>query len=465
MNVLNSRRAFLKAVGAAGVTLPFYRMLESSALAAETPPPLRFVAFFTPHGWRSKYWKPKNGELDFDINFTDSMMKPLHRHRSKLLILDGLDYEVLYDINPLKSGHEGGPATFLTGSHPVGSQGSERPTSLSLDQAIANEIGSATKFRSLELLAYAQFNGQHVYNSISFGPTGNPIPWERSPKKVYERLFATGGDDQAAQRKLAKKRSLVSFLHSQTTNMRGRLAGTERQKLDAHLAALDDIEKRLNSIGSGVCTAPNMGSEYSLAIGDINNAPALVDLHLDLIAHAFACDLTRVATMPMGIGDTMPFIGLNTNIHDNIAHQIDSQATTPSAAQLETQLNLVKVQQWYAEKIASFMDKLAAIPEGNGSVLDNTLILWGNELGEPAGHSSLGIPTVLAGGAGGKFRMGRYLQLRPGKEPTDGWKGPGYPIDNAIPHNRLLVSIANAFNLETQTFGHPDYSGGLAGLI
>ena len=456
-----SRRRLLEAMSALGAYGAFGRLLQGElALAQTAPPPLRLVVFFTPHGQAPEYWRPQGGETDFSISYPNAMLAPLERHRSRLLVLDGLDYRVLYEQGA-KTGHEGGPVAFLTGSRLVTTTGDERPASASLDQALASAFGSRTRFRSLELLAFQQFPGQSVYNTVSFRADGTRVPFERDPAKVYLRLFGDmAGDPAQAGAALARKQSLLDFLLADANRLSTQLGAQERLKMDAHMEALRDIERRLQA-GFGVgCVKPTAPSTGNL--GDNNNMPALTRLQMGLIARAFACDLTRFVTMPIMPESTMPWIGVNVDIHNEIAHRVD--AADP-AERTRVRLELAKVQTWYAEQMAWFMDALASIPEGSGSVLDNTLIVWGNELGDPAGHSNIGVPTVLMGGAGGKFRMGRYLRLRP-DDPNllQGWSNFGDPAPKLVAHNRLLVSIAQAFGLQVDTFGHPAYTGTLNGL-
>ncbi|NOJ94343.1 DUF1552 domain-containing protein [Corallococcus coralloides] len=452
-----SRRSILKLLSGTAMAAPFAHLLTSSVAEAADAAPLRFIALFTPHGLLPEYWLPKGNDTSFNIDFENSVLQPLQRHRDKLLVLDGLDYRVLYEHG--RTGHEGGPVTFLTGSQVEVSSGDELPSNASLDQVIGNAVGGSTQFRSLQLHAFEQFGAQHVYNSISFTENGSRVPFELNPANVYKRLFASmGGSEAEAQAMLSKRKSLLDYLIKDATRLKSRLAAAEGTKLDTHLAALRDIERRLNNSGALNCSAPEKPANTDL--GDINNMPALTELHMDLIARAFACDLTRVVTMTIP-GPSMPWIGIDEDIHNDIAHRTDTQA---EPARTEIRLRMVAVQRWYAEQVARLMDTLKSIPEGSGTVLDNTVILWGNELGDAAGHMNVSIPTVLAGGAGGKFRMGRMLSLRPGKDPLRDWTGPGAKLEGAVPHNKLLTSIAQAFGVNVDRFGHDDYAGTLPGL-
>jgi hypothetical protein len=452
------RRAFLKTLGTLGVGLPIANLLKAEVAEAAAAPPLRFISIFTPHGMVPEFWRPQGTETAFNITYPDAMLAPLEKYRDKILILDGLDFRVLYEYGT--SGHEGGPVTFLTGSRMNKATGTELPESQSLDQAIAAKIGAGTKLRSLQLMGWAEFPGQSVYNTISFGPGGARLPNRRNPASTFTELFppVNTSDPMAAQRDLARKKSLLDYLVKDVTRLQKRLSGAEKQKLEQHLQALRDIEQGLVNTSLVTCDAPVAPAPLSAsALGNLTNAPNVIKLQMDVIAQAVACDITRVITMPLAV-PRMPWANLNISLHDDIAHQIGNVGNP-------VRKQLVTVQQWFGNQIVYLMDRLASITEGTGTALDNTMILWGNELGNPAEHASHGVPTVICGGTQGKFRMGRYLQLRPGKNPLQGWSGFGQKAPNAVAHNKLLVSIAHAFGVEGETFGHPDYAGELAGLV
>jgi hypothetical protein len=472
-----SRRSLLKTLAGSAAALPLANLLGTTdAHAQGTTPPLRFIAIFTPHGCLPEFWNPQGSETEFTLDFPNSMLSPLEVHKNRLLVLDGLDYRVLYEHG--LTGHEGAPVTFLTGSKVSTASGDDLPQSASLDQVLGNAIGGTTKFRSIQLNAWEQFGGQHVYNSISFTANGSRVPFERDPAAVYQRLFGNvpppAADPAEALKLVARRRSVLDFLVKDATRLQSRLAAEERQKLEAHLEALRDIERRLGSLGTSpndpaptpvpaeaACGSGTVPPAYGLdQLGNLNNMPTLTRLHMDLIARAFACDLTRVVTMTIP-GPSMPWINVTEDVHNDLAHRLD---VTQEPLRTQIRTKMASVQRWYAEQVAYLMTQLASVQEGSGTALDNTLILWGNEMGDATGHMNVRVPTVLAGGAGGRFRMGRFLRLRPGTDPLSRWSGPGTPLPGAVAHNRLLVSIANAFGVNVNTFGHPDYAGPLPGL-
>ncbi|NMO19443.1 DUF1552 domain-containing protein [Pyxidicoccus fallax] len=478
-----SRRSLIKALAGSSAALPLANLLGTTdAYAQATTPPLRFIAIFTPHGCMPEYWNPQGGETDFNLEFENSLLAPLQLHRNRLLVLDGVDYQVLYEHG--LTGHEGAPVTFLTGSKVSTASGDDLPQSASLDQVLGNAIGGNTRFRSLQLNAWEQFGGQHVYNSISFTANGSRVPFERDPAAVYQRLFGNAppaaADPATAAKHVSRRKTMVDFLIRDASRLQKQLAGAEREKLEAHLEALRDIERRLGSLSvsptpsptplpaDAACSGGTVPPAYGVdQLGNLARMPELTRLHLDLIVRAFACDLTRVVTLTIP-GPSMPWVRtpdgnpVNEDVHNDLAHRLD---VTQEPLRTQIRTKMVAVQRWYAEQVAYLMTQLAAVQEGSGTALDNTLILWGNELGDAAGHMNVRVPTVLAGGAGGKFRMGRFLRVRPaGSDPLSRWPGPGTPLPGAVAHNKLLVSIANAFGVNVNTFGHPDYIGPMPGL-
>jgi hypothetical protein len=459
-----SRRAFLKLMAQSGAAVGLTRLLWPSVSEAADPSPLRFVALWTAHGKLEEYWTPQGGETDFNIDFQDATLQPLQPYRDQLLILDGLDYRVLYEYG--SSGHDGGPVTFLTGSPVSTVAGEAFPTSQSLDQFLGDQVGTATRFRSLQLMSYSAFGGQGTGDSLSFQGSGTRVPWERDPAAVYDRVFGSlmvGAPTAAETRALNRRKSLLDYLTKDATRLRSRLAGTERAKLDAHLSALSDIEKRLQSTSGTACTKPTApAAQTDDQLDDENNAPANTKLMLDMAAQAMACELTRFITLPMLVIPSAPWIGLTENLHDDLAHRVNDSDPT-ARAMIRSRLNMFH--RYNAGLVAYFLAALKAVSEGGGTMLDHSIVLWGNELGDPDNHTSYGIPTVLAGGANGKFRMGRYLQLRPGMDALTGWNNVGDKAPDAIAHNHLLVSIAQAFDQNIQTFGKADYVGPLPGLV
>lgn len=449
-----SRRALLKSLGATAAHLPLFKLLDSSVARAADAPPLRFLALFSPHGTCDELWRPKGGETDFNLNFTNSILAPLQNYngvdyRSKLIILDGIDYRVLHEKQ--ETGHEGGLVTFLTGSSCLKSGHDAVPKNLSLDQHLASL--QTTKIRSLELGVYKEA-GDSSLNTMCYGPNGRRLQNRINPTDVFTDLFSgysPSADEAAVRRTLLRKKSVLDFVTADLQRMSNRLSGTEKQKLDQHFTAVRDIERRL--------LAPAPGCSLPLAPTLLDperqqNIPAITQLQLDLITQAFACDLTRVATLQFlscGPDLAMPWAGVNEDAHV-VVHRVNEEG----AAGREARLANGRIQRWFATQFAYLLEKLDAIKEADGSsVLDHTVILWGNELGDPGVHDNVNIPMVLAGG--GFQQMGRCLRLSQNWNPN--------PHSALTPHNKVLVSICRAFGLDVNTYGDTDYTGPLPGLV
>lgn len=457
-----SRRALLRTLGTGAASLPFFNLLRPSIAEAAEAPPLRFLAVFNPHGTINELWRPQRTESDFNLDYPGSILQPLTPYKSKTLILEGVDFRVLFEKKEI--GHDGGLVSFLTGSRCVNLGADAVPENESLDQFLAARVGGQTKFRSLELGVY-RAAGDSASSTMCFGPGGKRLPNQIDPQVVYRRLFADllVQDPAEAERALRRKKSVLDFVLADLGRMRGRLAGPERAKLDQHLEAVREIERRLLAGPPPGCSAP--AEPATLDPTAIENVPAVTRLMIDLLVQAFACDLTRVATLQQQwCGSVMPMpwlSGLNTDIHE-LVHRVRDEGPSGEAARA----NAGRVQRWYAEQFAYLLERLDAIPEGDGTLLDHTIILWGNELGDPALHYNLNVPLVLAGG-GGKFRMGRALSYSQSEEPSCEWTDgcpPASRYGMQTAHNGLLVAIARAFGAEVDTFGDPDYRGELPHL-
>jgi len=448
--------------------LPITRMLERSAFGDGTFP-MRYLGIYSPHGTVLDFWRPQsvNSETDFSLTFANSILQPLERHKKKILILDGLDYKAAAE-----KGHTGHDAiaSALTGQS-ASPNGDPRSPTASIDQVIADHMaaqpGGKTKLRSIEVSVH-DTSGNSGLGTPFYGANGLRLPTVNNPAAVYRRLFsgvAPQGDPAAARRQNRRK-TVLDFVSGDIGRLRSRLGKTERDKLDAHAAALSDLEQRISvAVSCSPGNPPSIGKdEYyeNVYSNYINNIPALSTLMTGLIAQAFACDITRVVSLQHYAGGNMPWLGFNFDVHPGIAHRIDADGDEGVARRLD----MAKLQRWYAEQVAQLLDALDAIPEGNGTVLDHTIVYWANELSNGSQHDGKNVPLLVAGG-GGKFRVGRYLKFATDKtctpEPVN--QG-GYPAKcpGMVAHNGLLVSILNAFGIAGDTFGDPDYKGALPNL-
>lgn len=440
-----SRRAFLGGAVAAGTLgLPLLRSLTSTTRAQDATFPKRLVVFFSANGTVHESWAPEGSETGFTLS---RILEPLEAFRSKLLILDGVDMES--SNHGPGDGHQRGMGHMLTGTELLEGTDFEGGNGelvgwgggISVDQHVADAIGGDTRFRSLELGVNP--GGANVWTRMSYRDANQPVPPEGDPRAAFDRVFAdlSTTDRDAAERRRAQRRSVLDFVRGDLSRLSARLPREDVPKLDAHLTSIRELETRLDApLGVGAaCTLPMRPGALDVRSNDAY--PEVGRAQMDLLVMALACDLTRVGSLQWSksvSNTTFSWLGISEGHHD-LSHEGDSNG---GALEKITQIN-----RWYAEQLAYLLGKMQDIPEGDGTLLDHTLVLWCNELGRGNSHTRRGIPWVLAGGAGGYFRTGRYLTY-------DRW-----------PHNDLLVSVCNAMGVETDTFGNPAYCRGpLPGL-
>jgi hypothetical protein len=437
------RRALLRGAAGAAIGLPWLESLAPRGARAATQPPLRFIVMFSPNGTIPTAWTPAGGETDFVL---PAILAPLDSQRADIVVVQGLDQQ-----GGGGDGHQNGIGGMLTGAplNPgpfagVGAPPAGWASGPSVDQRAADGIAGLTRLRSLELgvdVGSADNWGRMIYRA------GNqPLPPADDPATVYARVFADLHTDRAALDRLRRRRkSILDAVGGQYTRLSTRLGAADRQRLDAHLSAVREVETRLTTdlvVNNAACHDPQVTPVDTVA----NDAfPSVGALQMDLMVMALACDMTRVASLQWSRSVSQvrfTWLGINEGHHD-LSHRGDADADAVS--------KLTRINTWYAQQLAALMTKLRAIPDGNGTtMLDNTLILWANELAKGNTHSRHDAPYVLAGRAGGALRTGRFLS---------------YEGQN-IPHNNLLVSVLNALGLPDRTFGKAEWcSGPLTGLL
>jgi Protein of unknown function (DUF1552) len=426
-------------------------VLESLRARAVPPAsvPRRLLVLFTPNGTiadeffaRSADGTPRLGRI----------LEPLEPFRSQLLLLDGFSMGVTA-LGPGNE-HQRGMAAWLTG-HPnnagdfcggdaCGSGRSGWATGASLDQLVAQRRAGNTPLASLEL--GVRIEGSNNRHRMSFAGPELPVAPDADPRSVYRRLFG-----QSATQ-LEEQICVADRLAQQYRHLSNRVSAGDRQRLQAHLAAIDDIEHRLRALGSaGQCDAQPL-EPPQLDIGDAARYAELTRLQSDLLIAAFRCDSTRVASL-MWSGATAKVlpVWLNGRSYPQFSFRTPLSAAFHSYThepygdqndqkQAEVRNKLLSIYRWYAEAVAHLLGSLQAVTEADGStLLDNTVVLWGSELASPDVHSFDRMPFLLAGGA--KFlRTGRYIDY------------------HAEQHTALLATVGLALGLPDARFGHPDFA-------
>lgn len=477
-----TRRAFLRAMGAGFAALPFSRLLENSvAQAAGEALPLKLITIYHPHGISAEYWAMKAGDSEtaFDIGYENCSLQPFDdaatygkSFKDKILVIEGIDH--LSNAN----GHDSA-GTILTGSR---IEGGTKPQNISLDQflAVGKGLGSGTRVTSLPL--GVGNDGTAAGLTLSYGEGGVPLPKIIDPSKAFALLFdgVVVGDDPAAQAAAARKvklsQSVIDYQKWDIARLKVRLAPAEQQKLEQHLTSLSELEKQLGGAMSGggaSCMVPPQPDATKFPkLKQYNGGEpyfdAITDAHIDVLAQAMACDITRFATLFLNdlSYDGNP-LGLPADNHGSVAHTYNASPVgnngRPGDGVPSTWLPLAKFNRYAYSKVARLMQKLDAL-----GALDSTLIYVTSDMGNPALHSTQNVPTVLAGGVNGKFRMGRRLKMKPDCPADSPWCGPNDAVFTPVTNSKLLVAIAQAFGIDIDQFGtQPDpalVTGALSGL-
>jgi hypothetical protein len=502
-----SRRSFLRAVGAGATALPFYKLLEDSfARAAGDPLPLKLIAISAPHGIASEYWamrtptspdipleglslKGTDTETSFDIRYPNCSLQPFDdaatygkSFKDRLLVIEGLDLAA--------DGHEA-TASILTGSALT----SGKPAGSSLDQFLAVEKGLGASTRRSNLVLSVGESGTEPGTTVSYSGGGVGVGKIISPFEAFDYVFSgfVPPNDAAGQAALKRRnalgQSVIDAVRADVNRLRTRLAPVEQQKMDQHLAAIRDLEKSFSSMptmGSSCTMLPPRPSAADFPT-DINKLKRhnggeptfdkVTTFFIDLLAQVFACDITRFATMVM---NDLPWdspnsaktdslgLGLPSDLHNEVAHKYlsrgyDWENKLSNQGTATTWLPLAKYNKYVYGKVARLMQKL----DGLGA-LDNVLIYVTSELGNPSLHSSATVPTVLAGGVNVPFRFGRRLKLATDcAPPNDSCTARDAKFASGA-NNHLLVSIAQAFGVNIDSFGKGPSSafttGALSGL-
>jgi hypothetical protein len=433
-----SRRAVLRGAGVS-LCLPW---LEATASPTLDKRPVRFAALYMPNGVNPHHWTPEGEGANFQLSRS---LSPLAPHKDKLVVLKNLWNEG----SKGGDGHYVKEAAILTCRTIKKTPGADISNGISVDQLAAKSVAGQTPLPSLELgvtpvaigvdavVGYTRIYGSH----IAWSSPSTPLARELNPRAVYERLYrATSGSNQASARQDAL---LLDRVQEDAKRLRARVGQADRHRLDEYLSTMRSLEERLERAAS-----PRQQSWKPLRKLDAKGAPTdrptdhaeHVRLMLDMMAVAFQTDSTRVATFMFGnavSNVSFRFLeGVSAGHHDVSHHGKDPDKLR--------QYQIIN--QWHVAQYAYLLDKLAAMPEGESTVLDNSMILFASALHDGDRHWPHNLPLVLAGGAGGRLEGGRHLV---------------YSEDSPLAN--LYVSVLDAFGAPVERFA--DSTGPLAGLL
>jgi Protein of unknown function (DUF1552) len=409
-----SRRTVLKSAGAT-LALPLLdAMIPAATALAQTAasPKMRMGFFYIPHGAilgntsfgpEMDKWTPSGAGDSFKLSPILASLEPYKRYVTSFGNLQN---------NAMVGGvHSLAPATWLSGTRPdkASASASMSPT---LDQVVAKHISQNTTLPSLEVAsettqqAAACSGSACFYNTtLSFRDAHSPLPMEFNPRKVFAQLFGEGDTPEERAAIANQTKSLLDRIGDRTRALQRDLGAGDRVVLDNYLETLREIERRVQLASSRDLSAINVPEA---PIGELNVFGEQVDLMFDLIALAYQADLTRVASYIMvaeGTNRTYNHIGVSDAFHPVSHHAND-------LGRIE---KLIKIQTWHMERFAAFVKKLAAISDGDGTLLDHAMFLYGSNMSNSDKHNGHPLPTILVGGGNGKLKGSQHIELR---EPT-----------------------------------------------
>jgi hypothetical protein len=433
------RRELLRAAGGTLCVPLFVR--QAFAAPEELPP--RLVIIMQANGTHQRAFWPDRA------TGTSKILDPIVRHesiRAKTIVLKG----VRNDQAGFGNEHDRGFNSLWTGVAPVGSMEDCFGGGPSIDQIVKQKLRPAVPYPSLACGVLAADVGPKNGHRTSFSYVGakQQVPTQVDPYRVYGALFTRpgdGGDPDRARRRLALKKSVLDAVAADLAALAGRVGAGERRKLDAHLSALREFEQRLSSTVAPTpasCRKP-AAPAAGLDVWKEDNVPRLAALMLDLVAAGLACNLTRVVTIQLGYSGNnwrYRWLGIDKDSHEELAHKDTLEGDNVEVATAMTQIST-----WVAEHVSRFVRALDALPEGEGTCLDRSLVVWANENGTGF-HSMDNLPVVLFGRAGGRLRRSGLVDA------------------GTQSHRRLCTTVLNLMGIEAEGFGLEPACGPLAGL-
>ncbi|QEG23068.1 DUF1552 domain-containing protein [Mariniblastus fucicola] len=424
-----SRRDALKTLGYSAAMLPFVMPTLARAKTANTAAPIqRLIIMFSPNGTVQDQFWPETQGADFELK---KILEPLAQFKESMLVTHGIHNKVRGDgdshmrgMSCLLTGAELLPGNIQGGSHtPAGWAGG-----ISIDQEIRNFLQSQestkTRFGSLEF-GVAVADRADPWTRMCYAAPNKPVAPDSNPYSMFEKMYGRGKND-------ALVRSVLDDIAGELKQFSKSLGSEEKVMLDEHVTYVRKMEQDLESAAAQMLdvAAPELPSGVSVSE---SNMPQIAKMQMDLLVNGFANDMNRVATLQYSnsVGGTrMKWLGFPEG-HHQMSHDPDLK--------VESQEKLTKINHWYAEQLHYLVKQLAETkePGSDRSLLDGTLIVWGNELGKGNSHTLDNIPFLMLGNAPG-FKLGRYKDF------------------GGVPHNRMLMSLAHAFGHNIETFGKPE---------
>jgi hypothetical protein len=413
-----SRRTVLRGMGAA-IALPWLEAMAPAASWVDGPgsgkdgaPPKRMAFLYVPNGVHMADWTPKDGGPGFQIPPT---LKSLEAYKDDLLVLTGLAQHNAEALGDGPGDHARSLACFLTGTHPLKTDGAGIRVGISVDQVAAQKLGSQTRLPSLELgIERGAQSGNCdsgyscAYSSnISWRSANMPMAKEINPKLVFDRLFASksreGSPADQIKRELYQK-SILDLVLDDAQQLHKRVGMNDRRKIDEYLTAVREVELRITQTEKAAKSLPANGLARPKGIPD--DIGEHIRLMFDLIALSFQCDATRICTfMYANEGSNRNYPSINvTDGHHDLSHH---------GGDVKKHEKLKIINRFHIEQFAYLLGKLKSISEGRGSLLDTVMIVYGSGISDGDRHNHDDLPVLMAGKGGGSIKPGRHLKVEP----------------------------------------------------
>jgi len=429
------RRTFLRGVGAA-IALPLLDSMTPAmtALAKTAASPVKRLGFvYTPNGATMSAWTPAGeGPALTEMSPT---LAPLAALRDQVIVPTGLSQKQAESLGDGNGEHSRGQTVWLSGVHPKRTEGADVAAGITVDQLAAQVLGKDTPLLSIEMALEQNYlvgncdNGYSCvyWNTISWRTPTTPLPMEVNPRIVFERLFGDGGSPERRLGQMKEDRSILDSVRDAVVSLQNRLGASDRTRVAEYLDSMREIERRIQvaerQSGDSVIELP----DRPIGVPDAYDEHA--KLMFDLAALAFQADVTRVFTLLLGREQTnrpYPFLGVP-EAHHSISHHQNDPVKLAKAAKINT---------YHIELLARFAEKLRSTPDGDGNLLDHSMVLQGGGLSNSDQHSHIDLPLVLVGGGAGSLKGGRHLR---------------FPKDT--PMNNLHMAMLDKVGLDVSKFG------------
>ncbi|MCW1886481.1 DUF1552 domain-containing protein [Luteolibacter flavescens] len=407
---MTQRRTFLKSI-AATLAVPAFPSLAQAA-AKKVASPTRMAYIYIPNGVNLDLWRPTGTGKDYTMSKT---LEPLAELREHFSVLRGLDHDKAFANGDGAGDHARANATFLTGCQARKTAGADIELGESVDQIAARQIGHMTRLSSLELSTDPARSSGHCDSgyscayqfNLSWINDSTPAPAERDPRLVFEKMFGSGNEKEDSRRR-AYRKSILDFVMADAKRLQTRLGSTDRGKMEEYLTAVRDVEQRIERAEKFRVEVPEDKRP--------NGVPETYGEHMrmmfDLMHLAFQTDTTRISTFLLahdGSNRTFPEIEVHSAHHELSHHRSHAQ----------TLESIGKIDRFYVEQLAYFLKKMRDTPDGEGSLLDHSMIVYGGGIADGNRHNHDDLPVLLAGRGNGTLNPGRVIEAPKGTPMTN----------------------------------------------